>query len=121
MSQVSAQHTHIEEDDKDMPPVVQFGTLVIGVPLLLTAVRCTLQYIVVPFVLPMMGVTNTFSPLINVGAGVLSIGVILFNVKTLWNTNWRTRYLLLALVFIPIIVMMTYSDYQAYLAISGQP
>lgn len=118
MSQVSSPH-HIrvqpEADPQEMPPVVQFGTLVIGVPFLLTAIRCTLQYIVVPLLLPLLGVSNTFSPLINIGAGVLSIGVILFNLKTLWNTTWRKRYTLIAVVVVPIIVWMMSGDYQAYL------
>jgi hypothetical protein len=97
-----------------MPPVLQFGTMVVGVPLLLTAVRCTLQYILVPFVLPWLGISGAISPAVNAGAAVLSIGVILFNLKTLWNTSWRTRYLVLACIFIPFIVVMAYSDFVAF-------
>ncbi|MBX3048895.1 MAG: hypothetical protein KIT46_01180 [Anaerolineales bacterium] len=118
MSQASTPHqiqVRHEQDAQEMPPVMQFGTLVIGVPFLLTAIRCTLQYIVVPLLLPLLGVSNTFSPLINVGAGVLSIGVILFNVGSLWHTSWRKRYLLIAAIVIPIILVMMRGDYQAYL------
>jgi hypothetical protein len=96
------------------PPIAQFGTVVIGIPLVLTAIRCTLQYILVPFVLPLLGVSAAFSPLANIAAGLFSIGVILYNLKTLWSTNWRKRYLLIAAVFVPFILVSVYFDYVAY-------
>jgi uncharacterized membrane protein len=96
------------------PPIAQFGTVVIGIPLVLTAIRCTLQYILVPFVLPLLGVSSTFSPLANMAAGLFSVGVILYNLKTLWNTSWRKRYLLIACLFVPFILVSVYFDLVAY-------
>lgn len=92
------------------------GTSVLGVPLALTAIRCTLQYILVPFILPLFGIGGLFSPLVNVAAGVLGVGVILFNLKRLWHSNWRVRYLGLSLVIVPFILVSMYFDYIAYLA-----
>jgi hypothetical protein len=106
----------LRKQKQEMPPVLQFGSMVIGIPLLLTAVRCTLQYILVPFVLPLLGVSGSISPAVNAAAGLFSIGVILYNLKTLWNTNWRNRYLLLAAIFIPLVVLTMYSDLAEYIA-----
>ena len=106
----------VANDGTSSPPVLAFGTMVIGVPLLLTAVRCTLQYIVVPFVLPLFSVSGTFSPAVNILAGVLSLGVILYNLKRLWRTNWRNRYLLLSLFIIPVVLGSIYHDYLTFLS-----
>lgn len=101
---------------QEAPPLFAFGSAVIGIPLLLTAVRCTLQYILVPFVLPWLGMSGAISPLVNIGAGVFSIGVILFNLRGLWNTSWRNRYLILAAIFIPLILLTVSSDFTEYTA-----
>lgn len=91
-------------------PEIIAGTSLIGVPVMLTAVRCTLQYILVPFVLPLFGLGGTLSAQVNVGAGLLGLGVIAYNLTRLWNTNWRRRYLLLSLVIVPFILLSIYFD-----------
>lgn len=101
------------------PPELIAGTSFIGVPLMLTAIRCMLQYIVVPLVLPLFSIGSTFSPLVNLGVELLGIGIIAYNMTRLWNTNWRRRYLLLSLVVIPILLGALYFDYLAYSAIGG--
>lgn len=106
----------VANDGTSSPPVLAFGTTVLGVPLLLTAVRCTLQYIVVPFVLPLFSVSGSFSPTVNILAGVFSLGVILYNLMRLWRTNWRNRYLLLSLFIIPVVLASIYYDYLTYLS-----
>ena len=107
----------VSNDAANSPPVLAFGTLVIGVPLLLTAVRCTLQYIIVPFVLPLFSISGSFSPAVNFLAGVFSLGVILYNLMRLWHTNWRKRYMLLSLFIIPVVLGSIYLDYLNYLSL----
>lgn len=106
----------ISNDAVSPHPVLAFGTTVIGVPLLLTAVRCTLQYIVVP-VLPLFSISGPFSPVVNISAGVVSLGVILYNLMRLWHTNWRKRYLFLSLFIIPFVLVSVYLDYLLYLSL----
>lgn len=91
-------------------PEIIAGTSLIGVPIMLTAVRCTLQYILVPFVLPLIGLGSALSTKVNVAAGLLGLAVIAYNLTRLWNTNWRRRYLLLSLVVVPFILLSLYFD-----------
>ncbi len=49
-------------------------------------------------------------------AGLVGLVVIIYNVKRLWRTNWRTRYLWLSLVIVPFILFSLYFDYLTYLA-----
>ncbi|MBI3160681.1 MAG: hypothetical protein HYZ26_13870 [Chloroflexi bacterium] len=102
------------------PPELIAGTSFIGVPLVLTAMRCTLQYIVVPLVLPIFSIGGAFSPLVNIAVGALGVGVIGYNLTRLWRTNWRWRYLGLSLIVIPIILATMYFDYTAFLVGGAQ-
>ncbi len=106
-----------EQSNQVTPPEVIVGGAVIGVPIFLTAVRCTLQYILVPFVLPLFGVGGAFSPLVNLLAGLFGLGVIAYNLTRLWGSNWRGRYLLLSAIVIPIVLVSMYFDYLAWQAI----
>jgi len=106
----------LSKDSHSIAPELIVGTSVVGVPLMLTAVRCTFQYIIVPFVLPLFGARGAFSPVANMVAGLVGLVVIIYNVKRLWRTNWRTRYLWLSLVIVPFILFSLYFDYLAYLA-----
>ncbi|MEX1071114.1 MAG: hypothetical protein WEC37_00665 [Anaerolineales bacterium] len=117
MKEVNVKKINVSNDAASSPPVLAFGTTVIGVPLLLTAVRCTLQYIVVPFVLPLLSISGPFSPVVNIIAGIVSLGVILYNLKRLWRTTWRNRYMLLSLFIIPFVLGSIYYDYLLYLSL----
>ena len=107
----------LADDRTSSLPILAFGTTVIGVPLLITAVRCTLQYILVPFVLPLFSVSGTFSPIVNILASVFGLCVILYNLASLWRTNWRKRYILLSSFIIPVILVSIYFDYLYFLSI----
>ncbi|TAK14461.1 MAG: hypothetical protein EPO32_01575 [Anaerolineae bacterium] len=95
------------------PPELIAGTSFIGVPLMLTAMRCTLQYIVVPLILPVFSISSAFSPLANLSVGLFGIAVILYNLTRLWKSSWRTRYLLLSLLVVPFILVSMYFDFLA--------
>lgn len=101
---------------EDATSVIRVGGVVVGVPFALTAIRCTLQYILVPFVLPFFGMRGGLSPIVNISAGLLGLGVVSYNLFRLWNTSWRSRYLLLSLIIIPFILLGVFFDYIAYLA-----
>ena len=111
MSQIEV----IEENQGPSKDLVM-GTAAVGVPILLTAIRCTLLYILVPFVLPVLGISGVFTPIVNILASVFGISVILYNIKHLWHSSWRGRYLLLSSLIIPFILFTMYFDYIAYLA-----
>ena len=111
--------TQIQETNRSdgTAPELIFGSSALGVPIILTAVRCTLLYILVPFVLPIIGIVDTFTPAVNVTAGLLGVGLMLYNLTRLWNTSWRTKYLILSMVITPFILLSLYFDYLAYLKI----
>jgi hypothetical protein len=81
-----------------------------GGSMVFVAVRCTLQYIILPFVLPLVGLSGTLSVAISAIIDVVALGMIAYNIKRLWYTNWRWRYLGLSVVMILIIGLFLFLD-----------
>lgn len=78
--------------------------------LLFVCVRCTIQYILLPFVLPLLGLGGTLAIGISMAIDLLALGMILYNVRALWDTSWRYRYLALSVVMVGIIAIFLYND-----------
>lgn len=78
--------------------------------ILFAATRCTIQYILLPFVLPFVGVSGTVSAVISIVLSLVALGFIAFNIRDLWHTGWRYRYLGLGIVMTIIIAIFLYQD-----------
>ena len=85
-----------------------------GGSLVFVAIRCTLQYILLPFVLPFFGLAGTWSVGIATAIDILALGMITYNVARLWNTSWRWRYLALSVVMVAILLVFLYQDYKYF-------
>ncbi|MEM7346368.1 MAG: hypothetical protein AAF485_19180 [Chloroflexota bacterium] len=91
---------------------------IFGGSLIYVAIRCTLQYIVLPFVLPLVGLSGSLSLTIGVMIDILALGMIGYNVWRLWNTHWRWRYLGMSVVMIPIIATFLYFNVDQLLTLN---
>jgi hypothetical protein len=83
---------------------------IVGGLMLWVAVRCTLQYVILPFILPVVGVSGSASLWLSVAVSVFALGMMLFNLRRLWRTDWRWRYLALSLVAGSAIAVFLYFD-----------
>jgi hypothetical protein len=70
--------------------------------LIFTGVQCTLQYIVFPFILPLLGVATSITLPLLIGINVLAIVSMLFSLRRFWQINYKYKwvYLLMALVLL---------------------
>jgi hypothetical protein len=98
------------------PVEVKTSDRLMGGSLVFVAIRCTLQYVVLPFVLPLIGVGGGVSAVIAAVIDVVALGMIAYNIRRLWNTSWRWRYLVLSIVMIAIIALFLYQDYKTFLS-----
>lgn len=83
---------------------------IVGGVMLWAALRCTVQYVLLPFLLPLVGLSSSISLWLSAAISLFALGLILFNLKRLWHTNWRWRYLGLSLVASSAIVLFLYLD-----------
>ena len=78
-------------------------------------VRCTMQYVILPFVLPWVGMTGSGSAVVGLILEIVAMGVIAYNIKALWSTSWRWRYLPIALLMLFTLCVFAYDDVQRLL------
>lgn len=98
------------------PAEVKRSDRFVGSYVLFVAVRCTLQYVLLPFVLPFIGLGNSVSTGIAAAIDVFALGMIGYNIRRLWNTSWRWRYLALSAIMVTILAVFLYNDYNFFFA-----
>lgn len=97
----------------DPNPRLKRSDRVLGGSFVFVAIRCTLQYIVLPFVLPVLGLGGRFSVIISLALEVFALGLMTYNVWQLWPTRWRWRYLALSAVAATLVGIFIYTDVRA--------
>lgn len=70
--------------------------------LIFTGVRCSLQYILLPFILPVVGLAADAALPILLGINIFAIISMLYSVRRFWQINYRHKwtYLIMALVIL---------------------
>jgi ABC-type iron transport system FetAB permease component len=86
---------------------------------LLSGLRCTVQYVVLPFVLPWIGVTTTVPPWITVVLSALALAALIRNLRSLWRLRHprRWNYLVLAAGVIASLLVFTAVDLHTLLRV----
>ncbi len=80
--------------------------------ILVSAVRCTLTYLVIPFLAPVLGIAAGVGPWIGVPLGTVAI---VFNVKSIrrfWRADhrWRWGYTAIGTTVIALLVVLVVGD-----------
>jgi hypothetical protein len=70
--------------------------------LIFTGIQCTLQYIIFPFILPLLGVATSVTLPLLIAINILAIISMLFSLRRFWQINYKHKwvYLLMSLVLI---------------------
>ena len=88
-------------------PAGRTADRLLGVALLVTAVRCTLRYVVLPFGLPLLGLAPGVATGITLVCDVLAAAIAVSSLRRLWMTRHPTRWRYLALVCLVLLVVIT--------------
>lgn len=67
-----------------------------GYSLLLSAVRCIIKYVLLPFVLPLIGIAGGLAIGITLVINVIAIISLIASVRTLWRINYSRKWSYLA-------------------------
>lgn len=59
--------------------------------MLISATRCTLTYVVFPWILPLVGITSGVGPAIGLPIGALAIGSNAFTIRRFWVADHRWK------------------------------
>jgi hypothetical protein len=63
-----------------------------GFSLGFSAIRCIIQYAILPFVLPIIGVTSAAATGVMLVINVVAIASILFSIWRLWRINYKQKW-----------------------------
>ena len=79
---------------------------------LVAAVRCTLMYIVLPFVLPVIGVASGVGPWIGLPISIAAIVAIMMSIRRFWRADHSKRwhYTVLGTVVIGFMIFLIVKD-----------
>jgi hypothetical protein len=90
-----------------------------GVSLMISAVRCILQYVILPFVLPVIGVASEAAVPISLTINVIAVGLIFYSLRRFWTIRYERRwqYLPVALAAFVILGVFIAMDIRALLAL----
>lgn len=102
--------TNSETSLNEATRVERNSDVIVGGAMVWVALRCTVQYVILPFVLPLAGLSSAISLWLSAAISLFALGLMLFNLRRLWRTNWRWRYLALSLVAGSAIVLFLYLD-----------
>lgn len=90
------------------PPLPAPAQRALTFGLLLSALRCTLQYVLLPFVLPWIGVAASIPPWVTLVLGGLALASLTRNVRYLWRLHHARRWSYLALASIVAMALVLF-------------
>lgn len=67
--------------------------------MLISAIRCTLTYVVFPFVVPAVGFATGVGPLVGIVIGVVAIAYDVFTIRRFFAVDHRWRWQVSAVAF----------------------
>jgi len=82
---------------------------------LVSAIRCTLTYLVLPFLAPALGLAAGVGPAIGIPVGVVAIACNVMTIRRFWAADhrWRWAYTALSLTVIALLVVLMVRDIAA--------
>jgi hypothetical protein len=85
-----------------------------GLALLISASRCTLQYVVFPFILPFFGFIGHTPRWLSLSLSAIAFASLIFSLRNIWQSNHphRFAYLPLALLMLIILGIFLLSDFK---------
>ena len=80
--------------------------------ILVSATRCLLTYIVLPFLAPVLGLAAGVGPAIGIPIGVVAIGSNVLTIRRFWAAEhrWRWAYTAIALTVIALLLILMVED-----------
>lgn len=60
--------------------------------LMFSGVRCIIMYVILPFVLPIIGLAGNSADWLDIGINFVAIGAIIFSLRRFWRINYKRKW-----------------------------
>jgi ABC-type iron transport system FetAB permease component len=81
---------------------------VFNTSIVLSAARCIIQYVVLPFVLPVIGVASNVAVPISLTLEGIAVVAILFSLRRFWQVRYKGRWGYLALASAALVLLTVF-------------
>jgi hypothetical protein len=100
--------------------VTQRAERAFGASLIFSGVRCILQYVILPFILPLIGVAADAAVSISLVINALAIVLIFYSLRRFWQIGYRFRWQYLGVAVFALILLGAFIllDVQTLLGLS---
>ncbi|OAN40542.1 hypothetical protein A6A03_04310 [Chloroflexus islandicus] len=99
-----AEETTDEAELDDAPPATP-GERAFSISLFISATRCTLQYVLLPIVLPLIGLTTDISLPLVILLDLLAITMLVRSLRYFWQTRHPRRFDMLPLSLVILFII----------------
>jgi O-antigen/teichoic acid export membrane protein len=85
---------------------------VVSTSILISAARCLVAYVLLPFVAPIIGIAGDLAPAIGILIGAVAIVANVFGIRRFWRADhkWKVPYTVLAVGIILAMVFLMVRD-----------
>ncbi|MFV9504747.1 MAG: hypothetical protein AB4911_09300 [Oscillochloridaceae bacterium umkhey_bin13] len=95
-----------EADDEVEDVSAAPATRAFSFSLLISALRCTLQYVILPVVLPLIGLTGLFSLPLLILLDLVALSLLVSSLRYFWRTRHPRRFDMLPLSFVILVIIL---------------
>ncbi|MDQ7026340.1 MAG: hypothetical protein Q9P44_12385 [Anaerolineae bacterium] len=95
----------IEESDESAPNT---GEGAFSFALLFSGVRCIIMYVILPFVLPVLGIAGHFGVAIDIVINVIAIAAIVYSLRRFWTINYKRKWQYLPVAVVAFVLLIAF-------------
>lgn len=109
-----------QQDEDESGGAAKTAGRAFGFSLVISGTRCILQYVVLPFILPIIGIAGELAFQITFVIGIVAIISLVFSLRRFWSINYpyKWHYFFVAVPALIILCVFLYLDLQA---LAGTP
>jgi hypothetical protein len=71
-------------------------------------IRCVLQYAVLPFILPILGVGADVATPISLAINVVAIASILYSLHRMWRINYKHKWVYTGIAAVALVILVAF-------------
>ncbi len=84
----------------------------------ISGIRCTMTYVILPYVAPLIGLSTTVGPVLGLTVGAVAIAANIFTIRRFWASNhrWRVPATVISVGVIILLCILGVADLRELLA-----
>lgn len=98
----------VDESTPNAAATTQRAERAFGLSLAFSGIRCILQYVVLPFVLPLLGIAAGAASTINLVISLLAVVAIISSLRRFWKVRYQYRWQYLAVAVVTLAILATF-------------